>query len=56
MAVIGLTFRVVVPGAGALAIDAGRGVFDETGLVFVSGRHDIVTADSAALCDYLAGG
>lgn len=55
VAVMGLGFRIVVPGTGVLALDAGRAIIDETGISFEAGRHDIVDADAAALCAYLAG-
>jgi hypothetical protein len=55
VAVMGLGFRIVVPGTGVLALDTGRAIIDETGISFEAGRHDIVDADAAALCAYLAG-
>ena len=55
MTIVGLGFRVIVPGVGALAIDAGRALFDENGLSFISGQHDIVAGDADKLCAYLSG-
>jgi hypothetical protein len=55
MTIVGLGFRVIVPGVGALAIDAGRAVFDQNGLSFLSGQHDIVAGDADKLCAYLSG-
>lgn len=55
VAVMGLGFRIVVPGTGVLALDAGRAIIDETGISFEAGRHDIVEAHAPPLCAYLAG-
>ena len=55
VAVMGLGFRIVVPGRGVVALDAGRAIIGEAGISFEAGRHDIVGAEAAALCAYLAG-
>ena len=55
-AVVGLAFRFVVPGVGALSINAGRVVFDETGeIVFEAGQLGLLHGDAPKLCAYLAG-
>lgn len=49
---VGLRFRAVFPGAGALLLDAGRLVFDTaTGEVsFEAGPHQVFHEDFAAYC------
>jgi hypothetical protein len=47
----GLRFRAVFAGAGAVLLDAGRLVFDETGeILFEAGPHQVVHNDFAAYC------
>lgn len=47
----GLRFRAVFPGIGAVLLDAGRVVFDETGaVVFEAGPHQVVNEDFAEFC------
>jgi hypothetical protein len=47
----GLRFRAVFPEAGAVLLDAGRLVFDETGdVVFEAGPHQVVHEDFEAYC------
>jgi hypothetical protein len=54
--VVGLPFRFVVPGVGALSINAGRVVLDETGgILFEAGQTGLLHGDAPELCAYLAG-
>lgn len=47
----GLRFRVVFPGIGAVLLDAGKLVFDETGaVVFEAGPHQVVNEDFTEFC------
>jgi hypothetical protein len=51
----GSTFRIIVPGQGALFIDVGKYIIDfEEGLTFLAGRHDAFDEDFDAICAYLA--
>jgi hypothetical protein len=47
----GLRFRAVFEGAGAVLLDAGRVVFDETGAIaFEAGPHQVIHEDFEAYC------
>jgi len=51
----GSTFKIIVPGAGAVFIDVGKFIIDfETGLEFLAGRHDAFVENTADLCAVLA--
>jgi len=51
----GSTFKIIVPGAGAVFLDVGKFIIDfENGLEFLAGRHDFFDGDVAALCAVLA--
>jgi len=48
----GLRFRAVFPGIGAVLLDAGRIVFDDTGaVVFEAGPHQVVNEDFGEFCE-----
>jgi hypothetical protein len=48
---IGLRFRAVFPGIGAVLLDAGRVVFDESGaVIFSAGPHQVVNEDFEEFC------
>jgi hypothetical protein len=51
----GLSYRVTVPGGGAVLLQAGRLVFDEAGdVVFEAGPHQVQHGDTDKLCEALA--
>jgi hypothetical protein len=51
----GLRFRAVFPGIGAVLLDAGRIVFDETGaVVFEAGPHQVFNEDFDEFCEAFA--
>jgi hypothetical protein len=51
----GLSYRVTVPGGGAVLLQAGRLVFDEAGnVVFEAGPHQVLSGDTDELCEALA--
>lgn len=52
--IAGLVFHLNAPGGGIVLIDAGRLVFDDTGLVVVNGPHQLLEGDFAALCAALS--
>ena len=52
----GLVIRFVLPGAGLLALDAGRVVFENDGGVSFTGPHMLLEGDVEELCAALAGG
>ena len=48
---IGVIYRLVVPGAGAVFLDVGRLVFQRgSGLIFEAGPHQLFDGDFGALC------
>lgn len=48
---IGVIYRLVVPGAGAVFLDVGRLVFQRgSGLIFEAGPHQLFDGDFEALC------
>lgn len=48
---IGLRFRAVFPGIGAVLLDAGRVVFDASGaVVFSAGPHQVVNEEFTEFC------
>ena len=48
---IGVIYRLVIPGAGAVVLDVGRLVFQRgSGLIFEAGPHQIIDGDLDALC------
>lgn len=50
-ALMGVVYRLVVPGAGAVWLDVGRVVFERgVGIVFQAGPHQFFDGDEAALC------
>ena len=50
-AVMGVVYRLVVPGAGAVWLDVGRVVFERgAGIVFQAGPHQFFDGDETALC------
>jgi hypothetical protein len=51
----GLSYRVTVPGGGAVLLQAGRLVFDDAGdVVFEAGPHQVLSGDTDKLCEALA--
>jgi hypothetical protein len=51
----GLSYRVTVPGGGAVLLQAGTVVYDEAGnVVFEAGPHQVLSGDTAKLCEALA--
>lgn len=51
LANVGLLYRLVIPGAGAVVLDVGRLVFQRgSGLIFEAGPHQIIDGDLDALC------
>jgi hypothetical protein len=51
----GLSYRVTVPGEGAVLLQAGTVVYDEAGnVVFEAGPHQVLSGDTAKLCEALA--
>lgn len=51
----GQTFRILVPGSGAVLLNIGRFVFDfEDGLVFLKGDQQFFEGDLEALCAALS--
>jgi hypothetical protein len=51
----GQTFRIVVPGAGAVLLNIGKFIIDfEEGLVFLAGRQQFFEGDLDALCAALS--
>jgi hypothetical protein len=51
----GLSYRVTVPGGGAVLLQAGRLVFDAAGnVVFEAGPHQVLSGDTDKLCEALA--
>ncbi len=53
---VGLATRVIVPGGGAVLIEAGRVITDEEGNPeFVAGKHQLVAGDVSAFCTALSG-
>jgi hypothetical protein len=51
----GQTFRILVPGSGAVLLNIGRFVFDfEEGLVFLKGNQQFFEGDLEALCTALS--
>lgn len=53
-ALVGLVMHLTVPGGGIVLLDAGKVVFDETGVAFVAGPHQVLEGDFAKLCAALA--
>jgi hypothetical protein len=53
--VAGSRFNVRVSGDGVVVLDAGRIVFDEDGVSFAAGRHDILESGYETVCAALAG-
>lgn len=52
---LGLRANYTVPGAGVIALDAGRVSFDSSGeVLFEAGPHDILNGSFEAFCDYFA--
>jgi hypothetical protein len=52
---LGLLGKVSVPGGGAIGLDAGRILSDDDGnLLFVAGRHDVLSGDASAYCGAFA--
>jgi hypothetical protein len=50
-AVMGVIFRLTVPGAGSVFLDVGRIVFERgTGIIFQAGPHQLFDGDFDALC------
>jgi hypothetical protein len=50
----GLSYRVTVPGGGAVLLQAGRIVYDEAGnVVFEAGPHQVLSGDTEKLCKAL---
>jgi hypothetical protein len=51
----GSVFRITIPGLGAVFIDVGKFIIDfDDGLVFLAGRHDFFSGDTAGLCAALS--
>ena len=51
LANVGVIYRLVVPGAGAVTLDVGRLVYQRgSGLIFEAGPHQIIAGDFDALC------
>lgn len=51
LANIGVIYRLILPGAGAVVLDIGRLVFQRgSGLIFEAGPHQIIDGDVNALC------
>jgi hypothetical protein len=54
-ALTGVVYRLLVPGAGAVFLDAGRIVFQRgVGIVFQAGPHQLFDGDFEALCAAMA--
>lgn len=54
-AVVGVLFRLTIPGEGAVFLDVGRFVQDRAGTVyFQAGPHQAIDGDFASLCKALA--
>lgn len=52
---VGLLYRLVIPGAGAVVLDVGRLVFQRgSGLIFEAGPHQVIDGDLEALCVAMA--
>jgi hypothetical protein len=50
-AIVGVIYRLVVPGAGEVFLDVGRIVFERgVGIVFQAGPHQLFDGDFEALC------
>jgi hypothetical protein len=50
-AIMGVVYRLVLPGEGAVFLDVGRVVFQRgSGVIFEAGRHQLFDGDFEALC------
>ena len=50
-AIMGVIYRVTVPGVGVVFLDVGRVVFERgNGIIFQAGPHQLFDGDFAALC------
>ena len=50
-AIMGIVYRVAIPGVGVVFLDVGRVVFERgTGIIFQAGPHQLFDGDLEALC------